>query len=207
MDFRHAEFRVGGEGGQMGGGGGSGGILTIIGISRLPSDVKVDLNGKDGQAPGGGGGGSGALCFVGRTADIEDQSNGLSVSALLPVNSVSIEGLLNVLGGGWSYCPVPQLPYDLRLTFAFVVEFGRMLPATLLRFEIDVKDERGVVCGTSVLDVAVPESDLQVRRAPCFMRVQCTAESYGVWSVVLRSGEMLLASVPIELRQGGGIEV
>lgn len=207
MDFRHAEFRVGGEGGHMGGGGGSGGVLTIVGISRLPPDIHVDLNGKDGQAPGGGGGGSGVLCFIGREADSDDQDNGLSVSAFLPVNSVSIEGLLNVLGGGWSYCPVPQLPHTLRLTFACVVEFGQMAPSTLLRLEIVIKDEQGKVAGTSRVDVAAPETDLLVRRTPCFQRVQCIAESYGVWSAELRSGEIKLASIPIEIRQGNPIEI
>lgn len=206
MDFRQAQFRVGGEGGYLGGGGGSGGILTIVGISRLPPDVTVDLNGKDGQAPGGGGGGGGALRFVGREADMEDQVNGLSVSAFLPVNSVSVDGLLNVLGAGWTYCPVPKLPHPVRLTFAFVIEFGSISPSTLLGLEIDIKNTNGLVAGTSGVDVEVPDNNSLVRRMPGFMHVPLTAECYGVYTAILRSGGIVLASVPIELRQGGEIK-
>lgn len=190
----------------MGGGGGSGGILTIVGLSRLPSDVIVDLNGKDGQAPGGGGGGAGAVRFVGREADTEDQVNGRSISAFLPVNAVSIDGLLNVLGAGWTYCPILKLPHYPRLTFVFVIEFGRISPSTLLHLEIVVKDLRGLVVGTSGVDVEVPESTSLVRRVPGFVRVQPTVESYGVYEVEINSGNIMLSSIQIELRQGGEIE-
>lgn len=77
MDFRQTKFQVGGEGGSFGGGGGHGGVLTIIGISRLPPGANVNLDGQNGKVPGGGGGGGGALAFQGRLSEETDVRNGL----------------------------------------------------------------------------------------------------------------------------------
>ena len=50
MDFRHAMFKVGGEGGQPLGGGGSGGVLTIVGVASLPPESR----GRSGREAGPG---------------------------------------------------------------------------------------------------------------------------------------------------------
>lgn len=206
MDFRNAEFRVGGEGGASGGGGGGGGILTIVGIGRLPPDVSTNLDGQHGQAPGGGGGGAGAVRFLGRAAESEDQRNGLRISSLFAANAVSLNGLLNVLGAGWSFCPVPHLPHSVRLTFAYIVECGKLAPGTLLRFDLVIRDPSGKAVATECLDVEVPEQELLVRRVPCFQRVRFSVDAFGVWAAILRSGDLDLARFPFEFKAGEEIQ-
>lgn len=206
MDFRHAEFRVGGEGGAFCGGGGSGGILTIVGVGRLPPDVSLDLDGQHGQAPGGGGGGAGALRFLGRAAESGDQRSGLRISSLFAANAVSLNGLLNVLGAGWSFCPVPCVPHSVRLEFAYIVEGGKVAPGTLLRFDLVIRDPSGKAIAAEYLDVEVPDQELLVRRMRCFQRVQFSVDAYGIWAAILKSGDLELASFPFEFRAGEAIQ-
>jgi hypothetical protein len=65
MDFRNAVFKVGGEAGGPLSSGGEGGVLTIVGIARLPpsieSEMKIDLDGESAQHYGAGGAGGGVL--------------------------------------------------------------------------------------------------------------------------------------------------
>lgn len=202
MDFRHAEFRVGGEGGAFGGGGGGGGVLTIVGISQLPEDISISLDGQPGRAPGGGGGGGGAVQFVGRGANSEDRRNGLSVSSLFTVDAVSLNGSLNVLGAGWSFCPIPDVPYSVTLTFAYIVECGKVAPGTFMRFDLGIHDPWENIVASAGLDIKIPEQELLVRRVPCFQRIQFSVSSFGLWYAKLSSGDSEFARIQFEFLQG-----
>jgi hypothetical protein len=203
MDFRQAQFRVGGEGGSFGGGGGGGGVLTIVGMSRLPAEVSVDLNGQPGQSPGGGGGGAGAVRFEGRPATSRDFENGLRASGFFTANAANTgNNLLNVLGVGWSFCPVPSLPRNLTLTFASIIELGSLQPPTLLRCDIEVLAPSGDSVAVESMDIEVPDSEDLVRRISRSTKVSFTANEYGVWTVTLKSGGTQLASILFEIREG-----
>ena len=182
-------------------------MLTIIGVSRLPDDVKVNLNGKPGEAPGGGGGGAGALVFQGRPADEEDLRGGLSVSSLLTANAATARGLLGILDGAWSYCPVANIPSQVTITVAFVVEFGRAAEETLFRLDLVACNPKGSQVAAIAVDVAVPKHDLLVRRSSVVRRIGFEVSEYGVWHLEIKSGERSLAKYAIEFRSGDPISV
>ena len=200
MDFRQAQFRVGGEGGAFGGGGGGGGVLTIVGMSQLPPDVSIDLRGDAGRAPGGGGGGGGSLNFVGRASESEDQRLGLRASSFFPANSLALNGLLHVLGAGWNLYTVPHVPHPMLLMFACIIEFGELQPNTLLRFDLTIRNPAGDVVAKESADLNVPGRDCLVRRTPAAIGIQFTADIAGIWSATLESGSLEFAIIQFEIR-------
>lgn len=201
MDFRQAKFQVGGEGGSFGGGGGHGGVLTIIGISRLPPGANVNLDGQNGKAPGGGGGGGGALAFQGRLSEETDVRNGLKISSLFLADAASLTGLLNILGGGWDFCMLPSFPYQTRVKLVGIVECGRLDPSTLLRVAVAVENPEGTRVVVSEIDIEVPMNDSLVRRVRFLRDINLEITEPGVWKICLSSGEIALADYKIEFRQ------
>lgn len=203
MDFKNAVFHVGGEGGAFGGGGGGGGgALTIVGSTRLPLGANVNLNGGDGQVPGGGGGGAGAVTFVGRPADTDDVANGLRVSSIFTANAVSLTDLFNVLGGAWTYLPVPSLPFHARVNLLIVLELGSVAPDTLLRIEIQVIDPRGIIASVVPRDIGVPTNPDPIPRVPFAQVLDFEVTAVGIWTVMVRSSHIELATYHFECRQG-----
>ncbi|MCV7289409.1 hypothetical protein H7J87_29185 [Mycolicibacterium wolinskyi] len=206
MDFRNAVFKVGGEGGSLAGGGGSGGVLTIVGIASLPSDVeremKIDLAGGNGEFPGSGGGGGGVLVFQGRPATAEDVDRGLAVRLLFPANSIalSVDGLLDLVGGGWEYYWVPEFPCRANIHVAFVVEFGTIEPNTLLGFNFTVTDQSGVECGQGSADVAVPEPKGMLNRRCAAAGFVFDAKNPGLYELTMHSAVTRFARYTFEVR-------
>jgi len=202
MDFRHAVFRVGGEGGQWGGGGGAGGTLTIVGSHRLPPGAAVNANGRDGAAPGGGGGGAGAIVFVGRAVDVQEIRTGFEISSFFAADSTSGEGLFNVLGAGWGHCRVGSLPANLTVRFVIVVETPGIEEDALIRLTLDVMTPSGEIAGIQTIDIPGNSNlDLTPRRvARC--AVSFAVPELGVWEFRVRSGDLHLKTHRIEFRQG-----
>lgn len=202
MDFRNATFRVGGEGGAFGGGGGSGGVLTIVGLAGLPPGLSVNLDGNAGVAPGGGGGGGGVLVFEGRPASLRDCELGFRISSFFAANATSLGSLLSVLEGGWSYCPIPSVPYHVSLKLAFIVECGRVEPNSLIRIDTAVRCPDNTQRVLASADVAVSSLDELVRRVPKTVGVGFDVREFGVHNLVLQSAGEILAEYPIEFRAG-----
>lgn len=202
MDFRHATFRVGGEGGQWGGGGGAGGTLTIVGSHRLPSETIIDANGRTGAAPGGGGGGAGSIVFMGRALDAQEIRAGFEISSIFAADATSGEGLFNALGAGWGHCRVGSLPINATVRLIVVVETAGIEEDALIRLTIDVMSPSGEIVGIQAVDIpGNPTHDLTPR---CI--VQCVVSfevvELGVWEFHVRSGDTRLKTHRIEFRQG-----
>lgn len=207
MDFREANFRVGGEGGQMGGAGGGGGVLTIVGTTRVPPEAKLELKGGAGQGFGAGGGGGGALRFEGRPADKADQLNGLRVCSLLPVNAFHLAGLMHLLGAGWTFMPVAEIPSLVTINVAGVLDLGLVRSGDLLRFELEAADPKGHVAASEVLDLPVPDQGGDLTPKALFGKtLRFEVSAAGVWTISLRSGDLWLAQYELEIRlqQRGG---
>lgn len=198
-DFRHAVFRVGGEGGQWGGGGGGGGILTLVGTTKQPSEVS--LRGEDGRFPGSGGGGGGGLEYIGRPADTDDLAVGLRLTSILLANAHSISGsLVNLLGAGWSYVPVAPLPSSIRILLTTVFDLGTVAPFTLLRFSIDVLAPSGGRALESSFDVEVPDCTDLVKRATRVHVLEFEVREFGLWRLLVRSAHHQIGSYSFECR-------
>lgn len=200
MDFREAVFKVGGEGGGFGGGGGSGGVLTIVGTSRPPPDASVEADGKDGTAPGGGGGGAGAVRFVGRPVSPEDVANGFRFSSMFTANAVVVSGLFHVLGGGWSYLPLRELPSAVGIHLVLVIDTGTILADTLLRFDLNVLNNRGDLALLDSFDVTVYKSADLTPRQTVARFLKFDVNEAGVWSMEAWSGDLCFAEYELEFR-------
>ncbi|MGY2092840.1 hypothetical protein [Nocardia gipuzkoensis] len=202
MDFRHAVFKVGGEGGQPLGGGGQGGVLTIVGVASLPPDLEIELDGKPGQCPGGGGGGGGVLRFEGRPVTAADLTDGVSVSSFFAANSTSLrDGLFNVLDGGCTWYPKPLPEQPLRIPVVIVLECGTAQRNELLRLNIVVESPSGVEGPPQPVDVRVTyaEGDL-VRRACVVPIASFSVADTGKYILRVESEGIAMASCPIEVR-------
>ncbi|SUE16251.1 Uncharacterised protein [Rhodococcus gordoniae] len=181
MDFRNAIFKVGGEGGYAGGGGGNGGMLTIVGIARLPEGVDVNLDGGHGRWPGGGGGGGGILRFQGRPADTGDVTSGLSVRAFFTADAARIsEGLLFTLGSGPSYFGVESFPASFVTEWVAMVDFGSIAANTLLQLRIEADSEEGHAEADGTLDAEVPDWEDAIVRRSLVGRVSLTVSRPGI---------------------------
>lgn len=200
MDFRNAVFRAGGEGGGFGGGGGSGGVITIVGWTRPPDGSSVALNGEDGRCFGAGGGGAGAIQYVGRPATPEDVASGLRLSSIFAANAVSLAGLFNVLGGGWSSCQLIALPWRCVVHLVCIVELGTLAPESLIRFQLQVLDPAGDVKLDESHDVPVPNGSDLVPRAIIARPLQFEVAAAGAWRFRVVSAGMLLADHLVEFR-------
>lgn len=202
-DFRHASFRVGGEGGHWGGGGGGGGILTIVGTTKLPTQVA--LGAQAGQAPGGGGGGAGGVQFVGRPVDNDDLAAGVALSAVFLANATSFSStLINVLGGGWSFVEVSPLPARIRILLVLIFDFGAIEPSTLLRINVEVVRPHGVIAFEDLFDIEVPECRDLVKRTSQARLLDIDVAEHGVWQVIVRSSTHRLGVHCFECRAKGG---
>jgi hypothetical protein len=203
MDFRHAMFKVGGEGGQPLGGGGAGGLLTIVGVASLPPEAEIDLSGKPGQAPGGGGGGGGALIFEGRAVTAADMTGGVRVSSFFTANSTRIrDQMFNVLDGGCTRYPKPAQGQRLGIAMVIVLEVGSLLPNELLRLEIVAESPSGSDETLQPVDIRVSDdaNDL-VRRACATQIASFTADEPGKYTLRAESEGVVLASYSIEVRK------
>lgn len=200
MDFSGAQFRVGGEGGGFGGGGGGGGILTIIGMNRVPSEAELALHGQAGQTFGGGGGGGGAIRFEGRPSTEADREKGLRATAFLPVNSYHIEGLFGALGAAWTYMSVKTIPATITIRVIAVLELGVLEKGTLLRVEVQALNPRGSVVAADAFDVAVPDASDLTPKGLIGRALTVPVDEAGVWTLRLRSGNLILGEYDLELR-------
>jgi hypothetical protein len=201
MDFRGAVFDLGGKGGGLSGGGGSGGVLTIVGLASVPSEMKVELDGEAGQFFGGGGGGAGAVNYQGRPATEEDVANGLKVPLFFPVNSCHVaDGLFFILGAGWESMPVDAFPYQSRIALALMVECGDLDPNVLIGFELIVKDPAGTEHTLGVVDVEVPEPRGSINRRNQVTTLPIELETAGIYTLSVQSGGAPFARYMFEAR-------
>jgi hypothetical protein len=201
LDFRHAVFRVGGEGGGPGGGGGGGGQLVIVGSNRVPPQTQVDLSGGDGKFPGGGGGGAGTITFIGRELEAIEHENGFRISSFFTANSAHVDGFMHVLGGAWTHFSVTApLPARTPICILAIVELGDIAEDARVRLTIDALDPNGRVAALKTIDVdGLPSSFLTPRRA--FSQIlDLDVDTLGVWEFRASSGPIKLATLSVEFR-------
>lgn len=205
MDFRNTVFKVGGEGGTLAGGGGSGGVLTIVGITHLPpaveSEMKIDLAGQAGQFPGSGGGGAGVLVFRGRPATQEDVDEGLRVPLLFPADASHVaNGLLYVLGAGWTYYQVDHFPCTTTIVLVLMAESGSIDPNVLLGFEVFMADPAGAKHKVGTVDVGVPNAQDAISRANANTADSVSLAGPGVHTISIESGGATFAQYAFEVK-------
>jgi hypothetical protein len=207
--------------GAVGGEGGGGGeqVFGFFRVEDLPAEIPVHVgagglgsegDGEDGgdttfgdllRARGGKGGKAGRSTSEGRTATEEDISLGLRISALLAAEHVLIrqDGLLYLTAGGFERLDVAAFPTETAVVIAGTISFGSIAPETSLTLTSRVISASGEVVSQASFEVTSGPGRNVAR--PCFAHlVGWTADSPGVWLVVIASGSLELATLPIEIK-------
>lgn len=201
FDFRGATLKAGGEGGRTGGGGGGGGVIQLVGSTIAGGRAKIDLSGRPGRAPGGGGGGGAVIRCSGRPATFDDVQNGLRVSTITTANAADVrDSLLFVLGGGAEWIKVSQIPGDVRVGLACIFEAGTIALETLLAISVVVLDPSKRTIISDDFDVAFTGAARPVRRRVVCRTISFRVTEAGLWSFSVRSRDIELASLEIEMR-------
>jgi hypothetical protein len=108
------------------------------------------------------------------------------------------KGLLYLLSAGWEFYPTTALPVDVQWPIVYTISFGATEPGTALRFDAIVVDPSG-------REVERQEAIAERGNGPvclrhCFSSLRFTATVAGIWMVNVVSGDLDLASVPIEIK-------
>jgi hypothetical protein len=210
-----------GEGVAAGDGGGGG--ERVVGVFRaedLPSSVRIKVggagrggeegeDGEDGEdtsfgdllhAQGGMGGRAGRVRPTARQVTHLDLEDGLRVILLSLAECVHLRnGLLYLLSAGWEFFEVPRLPKNLRWPLACTIHAGSLDQNTQLALSAVVADPSGkVVTKEEFLIDNEAASIVPIRHIVVGLRF--TASCPGVWTILIVSGDIELARVPIELR-------
>ena len=202
MDFRGASFKAGGEGGQWGGGGGNGGVINIVGVTPTGFHESIDSSGQDGRAPGAGGGGAGAVVFSGRAGDENDLTNGLKISSVFIANAIdSKNGLFSVLGGGWAAIELPSLISNFQINVQCVFETGNIAPDTMLRINYSILRPNDDIAVEAYFDLSVNFTKLMVKRYPVAFHASFNADMFGVWQILLSTGQLIFSRHSFEICQ------
>jgi hypothetical protein len=143
-------------------------------------------------------GGKGGLAGTG----IRGSSDRLRVTALLLVNyGEQREGLVSLLGGGWSNLAILNVPTCVGFPHVILFEAGG-IPAVELTATIEVVDPAGKVCGTQSFPVTIQKAG-DVLRIPRLGSVAADVHSFGLWSVVVRSNGRELARADLLIKRVG----
>ncbi|GAA5148717.1 hypothetical protein GCM10023213_45370 [Prosthecobacter algae] len=200
MDFRNSKFSAGGEGGHFGGAGGNGGVIQIIGSTNIPANTEFNASGEKGKTYGGGGGGGGSIHFRGREAVEKDIESGLKISSFFLADAARKEDLINVLGGCWSHYKVNNLPSSILINLVYIVEFGKLTKNSLIQFKFESINPNGNIQAHGYEDIPIPGGENLTSRSPFFKIFPIDIDSIGVWSLLIKSGSILLAQHDIEFR-------
>lgn len=200
--------------------------LALAGLDRIV--VQVGEGGRAAWLPGQHGlpGGESALRFLGKDGDVlktasvpggqsgrtrahlpvgvvevskQDVEAGFRVTTLLPANSVeSKDGLLYMLGAGWTRCPLPALPWDLVWTVVVAAAW----PASL------GDDPRGIFLTLSDPDMtelarvplSIPPIYMKERGAHWVAHIGAHCTKLGPWtlSVVTAQGPLMDVQVDVQ---------
>jgi hypothetical protein len=205
MDFRNATFKVGGEGGLLGGAGGQGGVLNLIGSYQPPGGAILTLDGEPGRAPGAGGGGGGSVGTLGRAVTTTEIAQGFRVSSIFTVNAFTCNGTFNALGGGWTYMPLPQLPFETVVKALTVFELGRIADDSLVLVQWTLISPSGMSSEPCEFVINAHAGDDLARRRTVPVLLPFIATEFGLWTLRVASGDQDLARYTFEIRQGAPI--
>jgi hypothetical protein len=206
------------QGGYAGEGGGGGQIVTAVvdvedgdrfqiqvgkggDAGQNGEATSVTVFGADGtakariEAHGGEAGRSGSA--------IRDQVDGPALrvtSAFLADSLYLSDGLMHVLGGGWSLLPVADLPTNVNICLALLAE--PLEPGSRdTELRVDVVNERGIILKTMTYPFTYSADEI-----PCVIPVYFTftgleATSEEIWALRVTSAGQPLASTAFRIRR------
>jgi len=188
--FQRVEFRVG-KGGQAGGPG-EDTIANFVTADGTVLKSIVAKAGKPGAPPRQG--------TSGREATPQDVESGLRVAAMTLADCVQLKhGLLYLLGAGWEHFQFPTLPFEANWPLACAIDTGSVEPGSALAFNVTVKDPTGFQVLKKPFSVSSSNASA-VSRPNLLVPISFTGSQTGVWTIEIVSGDIVFATLPIEIR-------
>ncbi len=202
-DVFEAQVGAGGKGSRLPGQHSEPGGDSVVVVKSADGKIKHVL-----RARGGSSTKSGELLHDWVTISEADLADGFQISTLLAANAVDRrEGLLFVLGGGWSTFWPQNLPFDAIWTFICVASWTRLAPGPTrgVQLCLSTPDRR------EVSRIALPLPSDMAKTCSCSWLCSLGAplDQEGLWRVSVISGDILLSDIGIrvELLTGqGGVQ-
>lgn len=173
-----------GEAAYLGADGASGGDTTI---SRADTgEVLMSARGGEGARAGSG---------------IRSTSNKLAVSALMLADYVEIRGPFTYMcSGGFSHYNILNLNDSLRFNGLMVLECGGV-PEGEYALEIQAAQPTGKI-GQSTTTVFKISKPGDILRMSFHFWITVQIKELGMWAIVIRHGDRMLARLPVAIQQG-----
>jgi hypothetical protein len=123
---------------------------------------------------------------------------GFCISALLPDNAVERrDGLLFILGGGWSKYNVPQLPCDAIWQVICIANRGVFNLSTARWFQLCLLDPQRLE--VSRIAFELPLQVLNGTKSHSLLSIGAPLNSEGLWTLHVQSGGFLLSEIAVSV--------
>jgi hypothetical protein len=146
---------------------------------------------------------SGAGASAGRLADgvaqitQDDLAGGFQISTLMIANAIEAQnGLLYILGGGWSHFTAPTLPFEPIFPVLCTAAWGRLDRSAVRGLNLCLVGPDGTE--TSRVALELPIEALNETNYSWLTRIGARLTDEGQWTISVQSGDFLLSQ--IELR-------
>ncbi len=187
--FERAEIRVG-QGGREGGPG-EDSIVSFVTADGTVLKSIVAKGGLPGEPVG--------QEISGRVATKADLESGLRVTTLTLADCVHLKnGLHYLLGAGWDNYSFPAIPFKAGWPLACSIDTGSIKSGSLLALSVRVKDPTGFQVLERPFTVSCTAGP--VSRPNYMIPISFSGSQTGIWSIEVVSGEIILGTLPIEIK-------
>ena len=135
-----------------------------------------------------------------REAEEVDIKAGLRISTIMLSEVIQLrQGLLFLLGAGWTTYQCASLPFEAYWPLVFSIDLSSVKYGEAIKFHIVVKNPSG----SSVLDESfvVPRGSTdQIHRPNLFQMLSFTGYQLGIWTIEIISGQQVLVTHPVEIQ-------
>ena len=151
------------------------------------------------RARGGAGAKSGELPDDWVTISQADLLGGFQITTLCTANAVELrDGLLFVLGGGWSTFYTVSLPFDAIWTIICAAAWTRLDHGPVRGLQICVSDSDGRE--VSRLALSLPPTAANGHSYNWVQNIGAPLDRGGIWRVSVQSGDFLLSEIKIDVK-------
>lgn len=198
-DTFQVEIGEGGLPGNLPGQHGRGGGDTVLTHRSAGGELKGVFRAKGGEAAL-----SGALPDNWFPISQADVDGGFHISTLLTANSLELrDGLLFVLGGGWSTYFVPRLPVEAVWPVGCVATWSTLSKSHCRGLQLCVMNPDGNEASCQVLDLPATAGEGQTYS--WIRAIGAPIDTVGCWRIQVKSGAYLLQQIEVAvvLHAGG----
>jgi hypothetical protein len=151
------------------------------------------------RVKGGAGARAGDLPDGATEISESDLVSGFQISALFPADAAELrDGLLFILGGGWTKYRVPKLPQETVWQVICTANRNAQLNSSAARWlQLCVLDPQGVEVSRIALEL--PEHALSSTNFHWLVPIGAQLNATGLWTIRVQSGGFLLSQIGVNV--------